>query len=65
MNDDGYLKSNTYYGCHSDWPVLLRYARKIYVEIHLVNDEAKVLCDGAYLDNEKLQKCLLNETHSK
>ena len=41
MNDDGYLYSNTYYSCHSDWPVLLRYARKIDVEIHFVNDEAK------------------------
>ena len=62
INDDGYLKSNTYYGCHSDWPALLRYARKIDVEIHFVNDEAKVLCDGAYLDNEKLQKRLLKHT---
>ena len=33
ISEDGYLNSRTKFGCQSDWPELLRYARKLDVSI--------------------------------
>ena len=42
LNENGSLKTRTSYGCQSDWPELVRYAKKINVYIKFENDCAVI-----------------------
>ena len=41
LNDNKYLDTHTKYGCQSDWPEMLRYARKLNVSV-IYNNEGNV-----------------------
>ena len=58
LNDDSYLCTSTYYGCQSDWPDMVRYARKLNIGVRFVNDEAVAIFDNDVLPNRDLQKRL-------
>ena len=58
LNDDSYLCTSTYYGCQSDWPDMVRYARKLNIGVRFVNDEAVAIFDNYVLPNRDLQKRL-------
>ena len=50
---------NTNFGCQSDWPDMVRYARSLNVDIKYVHDKAMVLTKGSWCDNQcDLQKKL-------
>ena len=60
---DGYLNNNTSFGCQSDWPDLLRYARKLDISIVFRDEKAGVILDGKFYDDtSSLQKILFNHT---
>ena len=49
---DGFLKTNTNFGCQSDWPEMLRYARKLEVKVTFVDNIATVTSiSGTMLEN--------------
>ena len=61
ISEDGYLNSRTKFGCQSDWPDLLRYARKLDVSIEFRQGKAGVIINGDFFDEgAPLQKLLLN-----
>ena len=63
ISEDGYLNSRTKFGCQSDWPDLLRYARKLDVSIDFRQGKAGVIVNGEFFDEgAPLQKLLLNQT---
>ena len=41
----GYLNNKTNFGCQSDWPELLRYARKLDISIVFRDGKAGVILD--------------------
>eukprot|EP00795_Rhopilema_esculentum_P017892 gene17892-biopygen2686 len=47
ISEDGYLNSRTKFGCQSDWPDLLRYARKLDVSIEFRQGKAGVIINGS------------------
>ena len=59
LKNDGHLDTKTLFGCQSDWPDMLRYARKLGVIVTYFNEKAIVrigdkrfhdLCSLFYLD---------------
>ena len=61
INERGFLKTNSSFGCQSDWPELARYVRKIGVSLHFENDIVIVSANGKIFNNHpKLQKSLYN-----
>eukprot|EP00795_Rhopilema_esculentum_P017880 gene17880-biopygen1733 len=56
ISEDGYLNSRTKFGCQSDWPDLLRYARKLDVSIEFRQGKAGVIINGEFFD-EAHGKC--------
>ena len=60
---DGYLNNKTNFGCQSDWPELLRYARKLDISIVFRDGKAGVIIDGKFHDDtSSLQKILFHYT---
>ena len=60
---DGYLNKKTNFGCQSDWPDLLRYARKLDISIVFRDEKAGVILGGKFFDDtSSLQKILFNHT---
>ena len=51
VNQNGFLKNNSSFGGQSDWPELLRYARKVDVSIKFENNFAIVI-----INNEKFHE---------
>ena len=48
----GYLNSKTSFGCQSDWPDMLRYARKLNVDVLFKEDRGVIkIADSYYDDN--------------
>lgn len=63
ISEDGYLNSRTNFGCQSDWPDLLRYARKLDVSIEFRQEKAGVIINGEFFDEgAPLQKLLFKQT---
>ena len=63
LNENGFLKTHTKFGCASDWPDLLRYTRKVGVSLIFVDDKATVrINDKYYNDTKNLQKILFRHT---
>ena len=63
ISEDGYLNSRTNFGCQSDWPDLLRYARKLDVSIEFRQGKAGVIINGEFFDEgAPLQKLLFKQT---
>ena len=59
--NEGFLVCKTSYGCQSDWPDLVRYARKVNVRVKYHNDLAVIYSNGIILNSsQKLQKTLYN-----
>ena len=57
LTDDGFLACNTNFGCQSDWPDMVRYARSLNVDVKYVNDKAMAHIKGTWYDNQcELQK---------
>ena len=52
LNDEGFLDTHTKYGCQSDWPDMVRYARKLNVSV-IFNDDDMVCikCDDQVYAN--------------
>ena len=46
LNDDGFLDTHTQFGCQSDWPDMVRYARKLDVSVIFNDNRACVKFDG-------------------
>ena len=66
ISEDGYLNSRTKFGCQSDWPDLLRYARKLDVSIEFRQGKAGVIINGEFFDEgAPLQKLLFKQTQFK
>ena len=53
LNDNKFLDTHTKYGCQSDWPDMVRYARKLNVSvIYNEEDMACIKCEGEiYITN--------------
>ena len=63
LNEDLFLNTRTYFGCQSDWPEMVRYARKLEVFVVYREEKAAILMDGMILDeNSCLQKFLFKRT---
>ena len=63
ISEDGYLNSRTNFGCQSDWPDLLRYARKLDVSFEFRQGKAGVIINGKFFDQgAPLQKLLFKQT---
>ena len=63
ISEDGYLNTRTNFGCQSDWPDLLRYARKIDVSIEFRQGKAGVITNWEFFDEgAPLQKLLFKQT---
>ena len=63
ISKDGYLNSRTKFGCQSDWPELLRYARKLNVSVAFRQGKARVIINGEFFDEcVSLQKLLIKQT---
>ena len=61
VTDDGYLESNTYFECKTDWIKLNRYCRKLSIKVQWKDDKANVLINqSSYGDGNKLNKILYN-----
>ena len=63
LKENGYLNSKTSFGCQSDWPDMLRYARKLNVDVLFKEDRAVIkIADSYYDDNCALQKVIFDST---
>ena len=65
ISEDGpaYLNSRTKFGCQSDWPDLLRYAKKLDVSIEFRQGKAGAIINGEFFDEgAPLQKLLFKQT---
>ena len=61
VNDRGFFKATTKFGCETDWISLLRYCRKLGVTMKWVGGQAKVqIGNNFYDDEENLKKRLFN-----
>ena len=61
LDDNGFLKCNTKFGCQSDWPEMVRYARKLGVKITFENDIAVVITNDTIISQgSQLQKSLFS-----
>ena len=60
LTDDCFLKTHNNFGCQSDWPDMVRYARKLNVQVKFIENEAVVIYDGMVLPNHNLQKKLFD-----
>ena len=59
LGEDGFLKCNTKFGCQSDWPEMVRYARKLGVKVVFENDTAVVMLNDTIISQgSQLQKSL-------
>ena len=59
LKNDGHLDPKTLFGCQSDWPDMLRYARKLGVIVTYLNEKAIVrIGDKRFDDSCSLQKVL-------
>ena len=59
LKNDGHLDTKTLFGCQSDWPDMLRYARKLGVIVTYFNEKAIVrIGDKRFDDSCSLQKVL-------
>ena len=70
LNDKGYLKCGTSFGCQSDWPDLVRYCRIAGTKLIYENNVAKVVIKNqvvSYNPNlqKKLYKCFINKELEK
>ena len=63
LKENGYLNSKTSFGCQSDWPDMLRYARNVNVDVLFKEDVAVIkIADSYYDDNCALQKVIFDST---
>ena len=63
LKNDGHLDTKTLFGCQSDWPDMLRYARKLGVIVTYFNEKAIVrIGDKRFDDSCSLQKVLFRLT---
>ena len=59
LKNDGHLDTETLFGCHSDWPEMLRYTRQLSVIVTYFNEKAIVrIGDMHFDDSYSLQKVL-------
>ena len=70
LNDKGYLKCNTKFGCQSDWPDLTRYCRISGTKLIFENNVAKVIINGERVDysptlQKQIYKCFINKELEK
>ena len=42
LKNDGHLDTETLFGCHSDWPEMLRYTRQFSIIVTYFNEKAIV-----------------------
>ena len=57
------MNNKTNFGCQSDWPELLRYARKLDISIVFRDKKADIILDGKFYDDtSSLQKILFHYT---
>ena len=62
ISEDSYLNSRTKFGCRSDWPDLLRYARKLDVSIEFRQGKAGIIINGEFFDEDiPLQQLLFKQ----
>ena len=63
LNANGFLNARTRFGCQSDWPAMLRYARKLGVKVIIRNGKAEITHNDLTLDETpKLQNRLFRIT---
>ena len=63
LNANGFLNARTRFGCQSDWPDILRYARKLGVKMIFRNGKAEITHNDLTLDETpKLQNRLFRIT---
>ena len=63
LKNDSHLDTKTLFGCQSDWPDMLRYARKLGVIVTYFNEKAIVrIGDKRFDDSCSLQKVLFSLT---
>ena len=63
LKNDGHLDTKTLFGCQSDWPDMLRYARKLGVIVTYFNEKAIVrIGDKRFDDSCNLPKVLFRLT---
>ena len=60
LTDDCFLKTHNNFRCQSDWPDMVRYARKLNVQIKFIENEAVVIYNGMVLPNHNLQNKLFD-----
>ena len=66
LTEDLYLNTRTYFGCQSDWPEMVRYAKKIGVFVIYREEKAVILMDDKILDETShLQKVLFKRSVMK
>lgn len=70
LNDRGFLKCGTSFGCQSDWPDLLRYCRLAEIQIIFEQNVAKLKIGNevvSYSSNlqKRLYKCFVNKELTK
>ena len=59
LNSNGCLNTRTRFGCQSNWPDMLRYARKLGVKVIFSNGKAEIVYDDLTLNTTpKLQSRL-------
>ena len=64
LNANGFLNARTRFGCQSDWPDMLRYARKLGVKVIFRNGKAEITHNDLTLDETpKLQNRLFSHHH--
>ena len=63
LNSNGFFNTTTRFGCHSDWPDMLRNSRKLGVKVIFRNGKAEVTYKDLILDETPtLQKRLFRIT---
>ena len=66
LKNDSHLDTKTLFGCQSDWPDMLRYARKLGVIVTYFNEKAIVrIGDKRFDDSCSLQKVLFRLTFDR
>ena len=66
LKNDGHLDTKMLFGCQSDWPDMLRYAKKLGVIVTYFNEKAIVrFGDKRFDDSCSLQKVLFRLTFDR